>query len=91
MVKHFVGRKRKTDLRQHFFSCSLRRMKTPSEILNFVGVDAARNALGVGADRMRIAQKADKLPASWYDTLERLAGRPLPRDVFTFKGRPAAE
>lgn len=43
-------------------------------------------ALNVQADAVRKAKSAGILPASWYDAMERLAGRPLPRNVFSFKG-----
>lgn len=61
-------------------------MKTPREILQYVGIDAAANALGVSVIRVDRAQRDEKLPASWLDTLERLARRPLDRDAFSFKG-----
>ena len=61
-------------------------MKTPREILQYVGVDAAAAALGVSVIRVDRAQRDEKLPASWLDTLERLARRPLDRDAFAFKG-----
>lgn len=64
-------------------------MKTPHEILTFVDPERARIALGVGPSRMRKAMRDDRLPASWLDTLERLAGRPLPREAFYFKGSGA--
>lgn len=64
-----------------------RRMKTASAIIDFVTQAAACEAIGVQPDAVRKAVSAGKLPASWYHTLERLAGRPLPRDVFTFKGQ----
>jgi hypothetical protein len=62
-------------------------MKTPSEIIDYIGPDTVRDAIGVDEKRIRQARLGPKLPASWYDTLERLAGRPLPREVFSFKGR----
>jgi len=61
-------------------------MKTPAEILDFVGHDRAQAILGVGSDRIRLARAASHLPASWYHAMEKLAGRPLPRESFTFKG-----
>lgn len=45
------------------------------------------SAVKVAPDRIRLARAADKLPASWYDALERLCGRPLDRSLFTFKGQ----
>ena len=51
------------------------RMKTASDIITFLG---GRQAV---ADLV-----GGKLPAAWYNMLENRAGRPLPRDCFTFKG-----
>ena len=69
-----------------FFCAIVGSMKTPSEILEFVGMDRAQVALGVGRKRIHQARDSDKLPASWLHTLENLAGRPLPREAFNFKG-----
>lgn len=65
-------------------------MKTTSQILDFVGVEAASSALGVTLDRVQRARRDSKLPAAWLDTLERLAGEPLPRNLFAFKSVDAA-
>lgn len=61
-------------------------MKTPREILEFVGYSAAAERLGVSYTRVDRAAREDKLPAVWYHTLENMAGRPLPRDAFHWKG-----
>ena len=61
-------------------------MFTASEIIDYIGHDAIRDALAVKDDAVRKAKAAGKMPASWYDTCERLAGRPLPREAFNFKG-----
>jgi hypothetical protein len=61
-------------------------MNTASEIIDFVGQDAIMAELKVQADAVRKARTSGVLPASWYDAMERLAGRPLPRSVFSFKG-----
>ncbi|MFP4239815.1 MAG: hypothetical protein ACLFRZ_10990 [Rhodosalinus sp.] len=67
-------------------------MKTPGDILDFVGHEAAARRLGVSLDRVRRAAKSDrKLPALWLDGLEHLARRPLPRELFYFKNAEAAE
>ena len=76
-------------LTRYLFSRILHGMKTPAQIIDYIGHDRVRVALAVGADRIRLARVADKLPASWYDCLEHLAGRPLDRGVFSFKGDPA--
>ena len=64
-------------------------MKTAAEIIEYIGQAKIEAALGVKADAVRKARASGILPASWYDTLERLAGMSLPRDVFSFKGEPA--
>jgi hypothetical protein len=65
-------------------------MKTPRDILEYVGLAEAAKALGVTPHRVDRAQRGDTLPASWLDTLERLAKRPLPREAFSFKRGDAA-
>lgn len=63
-------------------------MKTAPEIIDYIGQDALMAALNVQADAVRKARKSGVLPAAWYDAMERLAGRPLPRSLFSFKGAP---
>lgn len=60
-------------------------MKTLSEILDFIGRERLMAEVGVKSSAVRMAEKSGKAPALWYDAMERLAGRPLPRDLFTFK------
>ena len=86
MPENFSSRKRNPLLRGDFFSGNVFSMKTAPEIIDYVGQDAIMAELGVQADAVRKARAAGVLPASWYDAMERLAGRPLPRSVFTFKG-----
>jgi hypothetical protein len=62
-------------------------LKTPQEIIEFVGQDVAAATLGVSRDAIQAALRKGILPALWYDALERLCGRPLDRGLFTFKGR----
>ena len=65
-------------------------MKTPSHIIDLCGGDeAVMAAVGTGRKRILQARTGDKLPALWFDAMEKLAGQPLPRDVFTFKGQDA--
>jgi len=68
-------------------------MENTRDILQFVGLQEAASALGVTLDRVERAQRGDVLPASWLDTLEGLARRPLPRELFAFKraARASAE
>lgn len=60
-------------------------MKTLSEILDFVGRDRFMAEIGVKSSAVRMAEKSGKAPALWYDAMERLAGRPLDRKLFSFK------
>lgn len=73
-------------LRDDFFSGIVGGMKTAPEIIDYIGQDALMAALNVQADAVRKARKSGVLPAAWYDAMERLAGRPLPRSLFSFKG-----
>ena len=61
-------------------------MKTITEIMDYVGDDVIMAALGVGPDSIRKARRSESLPASWYAAMERMTGRPLPRELFNFKG-----
>lgn len=61
-------------------------MNNPQEIVDFIGLARLRDALGVTRRRVMIARAAGKFPASWYDAMERLSRRPLPREWFSFKG-----
>lgn len=64
-------------------------MKTASEIIDYLGGrDAVAAVVGVQNDAVRIAESKGYLPAPWYHLLENMAGRPLPRECFTFKRRP---
>ncbi len=61
-------------------------MKTASDIIAFLGGrEAVAAIVNVKANAVRMAETSSKLPAHWYDALERKAGRPLPREAFTFK------
>ena len=61
-------------------------MKTAQEIVDFVGAATLADSVGVKPDAVRVALTNGKLPSAWYAAAENLAGRPLPRDCFTFKG-----
>ena len=64
-------------------------MKTASEIIAFIGRDVVKQRLGVEDRRIQQAARDNAMPASWYHALEEMAGRPLPRDIFSFKGMDA--
>lgn len=61
-------------------------MKTVTEIMDFIGRDRLMAEIGVKSSAVRMAEKSGQAPALWYDAMERLAGRPLDRKLFTFKG-----
>jgi len=60
-------------------------MKTLTDVLNYIGRDKVMSAVGVKSSAVRMAEKSGRAPAAWYDAMERLAGRPLDRSMFTFK------
>ena len=60
-------------------------MKTLPEILDYIQRDRLAKALGVGMPAIKIAERKGVAPSLWYDAMERLAGRPLDRSLFSFK------
>lgn len=68
------------------FTPSVGGMKTVSEIIAYIGKAALAQRIGVTVKNVDLAIRQNVMPASWYDTCEQMAGRPLPRDLFTFKG-----
>ena len=60
-------------------------MENKNDIIDSLGVKQIAAALSVTEDAVRQARRQSKLPAAWFDTLETLAGRALPRDCFSFK------
>jgi prophage antirepressor-like protein len=61
-------------------------MENAADIVDALGVKAIAKAVDVTEDAVRQAMRLRKLPASWFNTLEVMAGHSLPRDAFTFKG-----
>lgn len=61
-------------------------MKTQREIIEYIGRDRIAAAFGITGQAVSMQIKDGKFPAAWYDQLERMAGRPLPRGLFKFKG-----
>jgi hypothetical protein len=64
-------------------------MNSKTEIIEACGgVLAVATALPIKPERIRnvLCDTKAKLPASWFDAMERLAGCQLPREHFTFKG-----
>jgi len=62
-------------------------MKTAKDIIEFIGRDEIARALNRSTDRVRNAGVLGVLPAQWYECLEQMAGRPLPREAFGFLKR----
>ena len=60
-------------------------MKTIAEIFDFVGRDELMAQVGVARKAMQHVERQGIAPASWYHVMETMAGRPLPRDLFSFK------
>ena len=69
----------------------IRGMKTARDIIDFVGKDTVSANLDVGAEAVRVAYRNNRIPALWYDAMEQLAGRPLPRDAFSFRAIQGAD
>jgi hypothetical protein len=61
-------------------------LNTVPEIIEYLGADAICSAVGVKPPAVRKAKNEKQFPAMWYHALERLAGGPLPRHLFSFKG-----
>lgn len=61
-------------------------MKTAREIIGFVGRTTLAAKLQVKEGAIDQALHKGILPAGWYHACEQLAGRPLPRECFSFKG-----
>ena len=86
MAEKFSAVKSDGALTTIFFPGMVQGMKTAAEIIDFISQDAVCAELQITPDAVRKAVVKGELPSSWYNALERLAGRPLPRDVFSFKG-----
>jgi len=61
-------------------------METASDIIAAVGRDRIKAEFNLQDRVLQHYAAKGTLPASWFDTLERLAGQPLPRRLFSFKG-----
>jgi hypothetical protein len=61
-------------------------MNTASEIIETVGREAMQAHFDVQPRVLRHYAKIGRLPAAWFDLLERLTGQTLPRNLFSFKG-----
>ena len=60
-------------------------MKTPAEIIDSFGSAKVASATGAALSRVIRVRNEKHIPPSWFDALEKLSGKPLPREVFGFK------
>ena len=60
-------------------------MKTVTEIIERVGRPRVMAAYGVKERLLRHYIQDNRLPAAWFDGLEKMTGQALPRNLFTFK------
>lgn len=65
--------------------CHLPVMNTVAEILAFIGRHRVMAAWGLSKRRIDEWLQFNCIPSLYYDGLERMAGRPLPRSLFSFK------
>jgi hypothetical protein len=61
-------------------------MKTARDITSYLGRERIQAALGLSRRNVTQWEQMNLIPALYYDALERMTGRPLPRSIFTFKG-----
>ena len=60
-------------------------MNTASELIDEIGRPRIMRAFGVGARALQIYAQKNSLPTSWFDGMEKMAKRDLPRHMFSFK------
>jgi hypothetical protein len=60
-------------------------MQTVADIINFVGRSRVEAAFGVSKRRVDQWIQFNAIPSLYFHGLERMAGQPLPRPLFTFK------
>jgi len=61
-------------------------MNTASDIIKAIGKPRVMRAFGVGARALQLYSQKNTLPAAWFDGMEKMAKRKLPREIFSFKG-----
>jgi hypothetical protein len=63
-------------------------MKNATDIIEAAGGSlAVQTAFGVKLRVVQTYTHAGKFPATWFDGLEKMAGKRLPRRLFSFKPR----
>jgi hypothetical protein len=60
-------------------------MENVTDIINRIGKPRIRAAYGVGDRILNRYIQDNRLPAAWFDGLEKMTGQALPRNLFTFK------
>jgi hypothetical protein len=60
-------------------------MESTHDILKYIGRDRVAAAFGLSKRRIDEWLQFNRIPSLYYHGLERMAGRPLPRDLFSFK------
>ena len=60
-------------------------MENTQDILRFIGRQRVAAAFNLSKRRIDEWLQFNLIPALYFDGLERMAGRPLPRNLFTFK------
>jgi hypothetical protein len=60
-------------------------MKTATEIIDYLGRDKIGEMFGLSRRRVNEIMQTGEIPAAYYDALEKACGRPLPRQIFSFK------
>ncbi len=60
-------------------------METAHDILDYIGRDRVSAAFGLSKRRIDEWLQFNCIPSLYFHGLERMAGRPLPRNIFSFK------
>lgn len=60
-------------------------METAAQIINYIGAARVQGAFGVSKRRVDEWCQHNVIPALYFHGLERMAGQPLPRTLFSFK------
>ena len=60
-------------------------METVSDIIKFIGRNRVEAAFGVSKRRVDQWLQFNVIPSLYFHGLERMAGQPLPRGLFSFK------
>lgn len=85
-MRDFLARcKRIFRLRTAKSRCSVGFMKAVAEIINSIGRNRIEAAFGLSRRRVDEWVQFNMIPSLYFHGLERMAGQPLPRNLFSFK------